>query len=74
MVLVIGVVFSCFNNWTVFIPVIFPRIAIAIRPLFNKKNKAEVAISQEDSIETEIAEENNGEIISNNETNEGDKE
>ena len=36
-VLVIGVVFSCFNNWTVFIPVIFPRIAIAIRPLFNKK-------------------------------------
>ena len=37
VVLVIGVVFSCFNNWTVFIPVIFPRIAIAIRPLFNKK-------------------------------------
>ena len=37
-VLVIGVVFSCFNNWTVFIPVIFPRIAIAIRPLFNKKS------------------------------------
>lgn len=38
VVLVIGVVFSCFNNWTVFIPVIFPRIAIAIRPLFNKKS------------------------------------
>ena len=35
--LVIGVVFSCFNNWAVFVPVVFPRIAIAIRPLFNKK-------------------------------------
>ncbi|MBO7178329.1 MAG: ATP synthase subunit I [Clostridia bacterium] len=28
--LVIGVVFSCFNNWAVFIPVVFPRIAVAI--------------------------------------------
>ena len=35
--LVIGVAFSCFNNWAVFVPVVFPRIAIAIRPLFNKK-------------------------------------
>lgn len=35
--LVMGVVFSCFNNWAVFVPVVFPRIAIAIRPLFNKK-------------------------------------
>ncbi len=42
--LVIGVVFSCFNNWAVFVPVVFPRIAIAIRPLFNKKkSEQEVA-------------------------------
>lgn len=37
IVLIIGVVHKCFNNWTVFIPVVFPRIAVAIRPLFNKK-------------------------------------
>lgn len=39
IILVIGVVFSCFNNWTVFIPVVFPRIAIAMRPIFNKNKK-----------------------------------
>ena len=46
MVLVIGVVFSCFNTWTVLIPVIFPRIAVAIRPLFNKKNESIVASNE----------------------------
>ncbi len=46
VVLVIGVVFSCFNTWTVLIPVIFPRIAVAIRPLFNKKNESIVASNE----------------------------
>lgn len=37
IVIIIGVVLPCFNVWTVFIPVFFPRIAIAFRPLFDKK-------------------------------------
>ena len=46
--LVIGVVFSCFNNWAVFIPAIFPRIAVAIRPLINKiRDKKQESVSQE---------------------------
>ncbi|MBO5775751.1 MAG: hypothetical protein J6V83_02570 [Clostridia bacterium] len=53
--LIIGVVFSCFNNWTVFIPILFPRIAIAIRPLFNKKEGVTQAVSQEVSKEPEDA-------------------
>lgn len=44
--LVIGVVFKCFNNWTVFIPVIFPRIAIAARPLFKNMKWAKQEESQ----------------------------
>lgn len=35
--IIIGVVAPCFNIWTVFIPVFFPRIAIAFRPLFDNK-------------------------------------
>ena len=46
VVLVIGVVFSCFNTWTVLIPVIFPRIAVAIRPIFNKKSESIVASNE----------------------------
>lgn len=37
VVLVIGIVFSCFNTWAVIIPVFFPRLAIVFRTLFNKK-------------------------------------
>ncbi|MBR3835289.1 MAG: hypothetical protein IKJ69_00685 [Clostridia bacterium] len=37
IVAVIGHVAGCFNLLTVVIPYIFPRIAIALRPLFNKK-------------------------------------
>ena len=36
VVLIVGVVLPCFSTWTVLIPVIFPRIAIAIRPLLDK--------------------------------------
>lgn len=39
LVLIIGIVLPCFSNWTVIIPVFFPRIALFIRPLFNKKAK-----------------------------------
>lgn len=35
---VVGVVLPCFSTWTVIIPIFFPRIAIAFRPLFDKKN------------------------------------
>lgn len=37
LIMVIGVVFPCFNTWTVIIPIFFPRFAIAFRPLFDKK-------------------------------------
>lgn len=36
-VLVIGVVLPCFSTWTVIIPIVFPRIAIACRPLLDKR-------------------------------------
>ena len=37
VVLIAGVVLPCFSTWTVLIPVIFPRIAIACRPLLDKR-------------------------------------
>ena len=37
VVLIIGVVLPCFSIWTVIIPLFFPRIAIAFRPLFDKQ-------------------------------------
>ncbi len=37
VIVVIGVVLPCFSTWTVLIPMFFPRIAIAFRPLFDKK-------------------------------------
>lgn len=36
VVLIVGVVLPCFNTWTVIIPIFFPRIGIAFRPLFDK--------------------------------------
>lgn len=32
-----GVALSCFNIWATLIPYLFPRIAITLRPLFNRK-------------------------------------
>lgn len=37
IVAAVGVLLPCFSNWTVIIPLLFPRIAIILRPLFNKK-------------------------------------
>ena len=34
----VGVLLPVFNTWTVIIPLFFPRIAIALRPIFDKKN------------------------------------
>ena len=36
-VVVLGATLSCFNLWATAIPLLFPRIAIAFRPLFDKK-------------------------------------
>ena len=33
---ILGVVLPCFNTVCVFVPVFFPRIAVAFRPLFKK--------------------------------------
>ena len=37
-VTVIGVVLPYFNTVAVIVPVVFPRLAIAVRPLFDKKS------------------------------------
>lgn len=39
VVAIIGVVLDCFNTISALIPLFFPRIAVALRPLFDKKNK-----------------------------------
>lgn len=36
-VTVIGVAIPCFNIWAVILPLLFPRIAIAIRPFLDKR-------------------------------------
>ena len=61
--LVIGVVFSCFNNWAVFVPVVFPRIALAIRPLFNKKKGVQEVVG--DVVPQESQEETKEQIQEN---------
>ncbi|MGN0789349.1 MAG: ATP synthase subunit I [Christensenellales bacterium] len=37
VIAVVGVVLKCFNPVAVLVPLLFPRIAIAMRPLFDKK-------------------------------------
>ncbi len=37
VVAILGAVLPCFNLWAVVIPFLFPRIAIALRPAFDKK-------------------------------------
>ena len=37
VVVIVGVVLPCFDRWAVILPLFFPRIAIAFRPLFEKK-------------------------------------
>lgn len=37
-----GVVLPYFNNWTAIIPLFFPRIAIMVRPLLDKRKTREV--------------------------------
>lgn len=39
VIVIIGIVVPYFNNWTVIIPLFFPRVAIAFRPLVDKGNK-----------------------------------
>lgn len=73
--LVIGVVFKCFNNWTVFIPVIFPRIAIALRPLFKNMKWAkqeEIQPSNEPENAEEVVEDsvNEEEVVNQEEASE----
>lgn len=36
-VTIIGVAVPCFNIWAVILPLLFPRIAIAIRPFLDKR-------------------------------------
>jgi hypothetical protein len=36
-VAILGATLDCFNLWATLIPLLFPRIAILLRPLFNKK-------------------------------------
>lgn len=34
---ILGAVLPCFHLWAVLIPMLFPRVAIALRPLFGKQ-------------------------------------
>lgn len=43
----IGVLAPCFNTWTSIIPLFFPRIAIAFRPLFLKREQGKQIEVQE---------------------------
>ena len=36
IIVIVGLALPCFSRWTVMIPIFFPRIAIAFRPLFDK--------------------------------------
>lgn len=36
-VAILGATLDCFNLWATLIPLLFPRVAILLRPLFNKK-------------------------------------
>ena len=56
VIAVVGVVLNCFNTMAVLVPLIFPRIAIAMRPLFDKKTSKGGEISgngQDDSLADE---------------------
>ncbi len=37
VVVLVGVLLDCFHLWTVLIPLLFPRVAIAFRSLWDKK-------------------------------------
>lgn len=39
VIVIIGVIVPYFNNWSVIIPLFFPRVAIAFRPLMDKGDK-----------------------------------
>ena len=39
----VGILLPCFNIWTTILPLFFPRIAIAFRPLFLKQEQAGTA-------------------------------
>lgn len=41
IVVIVGVVLDCFHVWTVLIALLFPRIAIAFRSLWDKKQAKE---------------------------------
>lgn len=41
MFAMIGILLPCFNTFAVIIPLFFPRIAFALRPVFDKKSKKE---------------------------------
>ena len=39
IVTLVGVLLDCFDLWAVIIPLFFPRVAIALRPLWNKNTE-----------------------------------
>ncbi len=47
---VVGVVLSCFNTLAVIIPLLFPRLAIAIRPVLDKKKSVKETENNENEI------------------------
>jgi len=57
---IIGVIIDFFNIWALIIPLFFPRVAIAFRPLFGRWFDVEMPASDADSVGTMDTE---GEIL-----------
>ena len=47
LVVLVGALLDCFNLWAVLIPLLFPRAAILIRPLWDRKKGREEAEHEE---------------------------
>lgn len=54
IVIILAIIFkNVFNLWATIIPLIFPRIAIAFRPLFNKKMDGDFMLKNKDDNKVE---------------------
>ena len=50
LIAVVGIILPYFSIWTVLIPLLFPRIVISFRPLFNKSKAENTGSLEENSI------------------------
>ncbi len=58
---VLGVVLPQFNTWTVLIPLLFPRVAVGVRPLLDKKKQKAGSPPAEGMVKSDA---DNGSVLS----------